>query len=225
MPRRRLASFRPTSSSVPRRLRSRSRAPNTSTGALTASGTRSAGSRVPSSTPTTARSPAITTTGTATTWTAWPCSACRATASPPRGPGSGPTAGPVNPAGPRLLLAAGRRAAEPRHHAMAHPLPLGSAAGLEEVGGWRNRDTAYRFCEYALSVHERLGDRVPVWTTLNEPWCAAFLGYVAGAHAPGVQDPAGRAGRDAPPAARSRPDRPGAPTTPIRRLSSALTST
>ena len=61
---------------------------------------------------------------------------------------------------------------------------------LEEQGGWRNRDTAYRFCEYALSVHERLGDRVPVWTTLNEPWCAAFLGYVAGAHAPGVQDPA-----------------------------------
>ena len=34
------------------------------------------------------------------------------------------------------------------------------------------------------------GDRVPVWTTLNEPWCSAFLGYVGGAHAPGVQDPA-----------------------------------
>ena len=60
---------------------------------------------------------------------------------------------------------------------------------LEEQGGWRNRDTAHRFADYAMAVHERLGDRVPVWTTLNEPWCSAFLGYVSGAHAPGVQDP------------------------------------
>lgn len=61
---------------------------------------------------------------------------------------------------------------------------------IEDEGGWRNRDTAYRFQDYALAVHNRLGDRVPVWTTLNEPWCAAFLGYVSGAHAPGDQDPA-----------------------------------
>ncbi len=60
---------------------------------------------------------------------------------------------------------------------------------LEEQGGWRNRDTAHRFADYAMAVFERLGDRVPVWTTLNEPWCSAFLGYVSGAHAPGVQDP------------------------------------
>lgn len=60
---------------------------------------------------------------------------------------------------------------------------------LQEQGGWANRDTAYRFAEYAQLVHDRLGDRVRIWTTLNEPWCSAFLGYVAGAHAPGVQDP------------------------------------
>jgi beta-glucosidase len=60
---------------------------------------------------------------------------------------------------------------------------------LQEAGGWANRDTAYRFAEYAHLVHDRLGDRVRVWTTLNEPWCSAFLGYVAGAHAPGIQDP------------------------------------
>lgn len=60
---------------------------------------------------------------------------------------------------------------------------------LQDRGGWRERDTAYRFRDYALQVHDRLGDRVPVWTTLNEPWCAAFLGHVAGAHAPGLQDP------------------------------------
>ncbi len=36
-------------------------------------------------------------------------------------------------------------------------------------------------------MHEALGDRVGVWTTLNEPWCSAFLGYTAGVHAPGRQ--------------------------------------
>ncbi len=59
--------------------------------------------------------------------------------------------------------------------------------GLEEAGGWTNRDTAYRFAEYAVTMHEALGDRVRVWTTLNEPWCSAFLGYTGGVHAPGRQ--------------------------------------
>jgi beta-glucosidase len=58
---------------------------------------------------------------------------------------------------------------------------------LEERGGWTNRDTAYLFAEYATTVHEALGDRVRVWTTLNEPWCSAFLGYTGGIHAPGRQ--------------------------------------
>lgn len=56
---------------------------------------------------------------------------------------------------------------------------------LEEQGGWTSRDTAYRFADYAVTMHEALGDRVGVWTTLNEPWCSAFLGYTAGVHAPG----------------------------------------
>jgi beta-glucosidase len=60
---------------------------------------------------------------------------------------------------------------------------------LEDKGGWTNRDTAYRFAEYAAVMHEALGDRVRIWTTLNEPWCAAFLGYAAGVHAPGRQEP------------------------------------
>jgi beta-glucosidase len=59
---------------------------------------------------------------------------------------------------------------------------------LEDHGGWRNRDTAYRFAEYAELVHGHLGDRVKLWSTLNEPWCSAFLGYHDGRHAPGVQD-------------------------------------
>ena len=61
---------------------------------------------------------------------------------------------------------------------------------LQDKGGWPARDTAYRFADYAQIVHDRLGDRVPVWTTHNEPWCTAFLGHASGAFAPGVRDPA-----------------------------------
>ncbi|MGW0661975.1 GH1 family beta-glucosidase [Streptodolium elevatio] len=61
---------------------------------------------------------------------------------------------------------------------------------LQDAGGWTNRDTAARFAEYAEAVGRALGDRVPMWTTLNEPWCAAFLGYASGVHAPGITDPA-----------------------------------
>ncbi|MFD5223981.1 GH1 family beta-glucosidase [Microbacterium sp. NPDC058342] len=59
---------------------------------------------------------------------------------------------------------------------------------LEDAGGWTNRETAYRFAEYTRIVAEALGDRVRMWTTLNEPWCSAFLGYGSGAHAPGRTD-------------------------------------
>jgi beta-glucosidase len=61
---------------------------------------------------------------------------------------------------------------------------------LEDRGGWAVRETAEFFAEYAQVVYARLGDRVPTWTTLNEPWCSAYLGYAAGRHAPGRQDPA-----------------------------------
>ncbi|HEV7957292.1 MAG TPA: GH1 family beta-glucosidase, partial [Marisediminicola sp.] len=61
---------------------------------------------------------------------------------------------------------------------------------LEDKGGWTNRDTAYLFTEYAATVHDVLGDRVEAWTTLNEPWCSSFVGYVSGEHAPGIQKPA-----------------------------------
>ena len=61
---------------------------------------------------------------------------------------------------------------------------------LEEKGGWANRDTAYRFVEYADDVYSVLGDRVRHWTTFNEPFCSSLLGYGAGVHAPGRQEPA-----------------------------------
>ena len=61
---------------------------------------------------------------------------------------------------------------------------------LEDAGGWPARDTAARFADYAAAVHEHFADRVGDWTTLNEPWCSAFLGYASGHHAPGRTDPA-----------------------------------
>ncbi len=59
---------------------------------------------------------------------------------------------------------------------------------LEDEGGWTVRSTAEAFADYAAIVGERLGDRVHTWTTLNEPWCSAYLGYAAGVHAPGRSD-------------------------------------
>jgi beta-glucosidase len=59
---------------------------------------------------------------------------------------------------------------------------------LQDAGGWPERETAERFAEYASLVYERLHERVRFWTTLNEPWCSAFLGHAQGRHAPGVQD-------------------------------------
>jgi beta-glucosidase len=63
-------------------------------------------------------------------------------------------------------------------------------AELNDAGGWLNRDTAHRFADYAEAVAGELGDRVPTWITLNEPWCSAFLGYGLGEHAPGHTDAA-----------------------------------
>lgn len=57
---------------------------------------------------------------------------------------------------------------------------------LEERGGWLNRDSAYRFADYADLMSRELQGRVTAWATLNEPWCSAFLGYGNGHHAPGL---------------------------------------
>lgn len=63
-------------------------------------------------------------------------------------------------------------------------LPL----ALEERGGWRSRETAFAFAEYAEAVARALADRVPFFATLNEPWCSAFLGHWTGEHAPGLRN-------------------------------------
>ena len=60
---------------------------------------------------------------------------------------------------------------------------------LQDRGGWANRGTVGHFRRYAEVVHGELGDLVDTWLTINEPWCAAFLGYGNGVHAPGLTDP------------------------------------
>jgi beta-glucosidase len=58
-------------------------------------------------------------------------------------------------------------------------------AALDDRGGWLNRDSAHWFAEYAAVMFKALDDRVPRWTTLNEPWVVTDGGYLHGALAPG----------------------------------------
>lgn len=57
--------------------------------------------------------------------------------------------------------------------------------GLDERGGWLNRNIAEWFCDYAVTMFDALGDRVEMWSTLNEPWVVTDGGYLAGVLAPG----------------------------------------
>jgi beta-glucosidase len=60
---------------------------------------------------------------------------------------------------------------------------------LEARGGWRNRDAAGWFGDFAAAVARAVGDRVDLWLTMNEPRSFLGGGYVAGVHAPGVKWP------------------------------------
>lgn len=60
--------------------------------------------------------------------------------------------------------------------------------GLQDRGGWLNRDTVAAFVRYADVVSAALGDRVTNWITHNEPWVAAHLGHGTGFFAPGIAD-------------------------------------
>ena len=57
----------------------------------------------------------------------------------------------------------------------------------DRFGGWMGRDTAAAFADYADVVSKALGDEVAGWTTLNEPWVSAWLGYGWGSHPPGYR--------------------------------------
>lgn len=63
----------------------------------------------------------------------------------------------------------------------------------DSQGGWRSRDTAKAFGDYAGVVGKRLSDRVHHFFTTNEIVCFTDLGYRAGVFAPGLKLPPGEA--------------------------------
>jgi len=56
---------------------------------------------------------------------------------------------------------------------------------LDDRGGWLNRDISDWFADYAATMFDALGDRVEMWSTLNEPWVVTDGGYLSGVLAPG----------------------------------------
>ncbi|GAA6209994.1 GH1 family beta-glucosidase [Cognatishimia sp. WU-CL00825] len=59
---------------------------------------------------------------------------------------------------------------------------------LADQGGWRNRDIAKWFGDYAEIIMGRIGDRVFSAAPINEPWCVGWLSHFLGHHAPGLRD-------------------------------------
>lgn len=57
--------------------------------------------------------------------------------------------------------------------------------GLEDRGGWPNRDLAGFFADYAGILAKELGDRITVWAPFNMAWAFTYYGYGIGIDAPG----------------------------------------
>ena len=60
--------------------------------------------------------------------------------------------------------------------------------GLEDSGGWPERDIVHEFVKYSYHVSKHLGDRVKNWITHNEPWCVSYIGYIGGHKPPGLKN-------------------------------------
>lgn len=56
---------------------------------------------------------------------------------------------------------------------------------LADRGGWVDPQSPNWFVEFAQLMYRTLGDLVPKWATINEPWVIVDQGYVEGRHAPG----------------------------------------
>ena len=63
-------------------------------------------------------------------------------------------------------------------------LPL----ALENKGGWLHKDTIDAYVDYALLCFKEFGDRVKNFITFNETVVFAALGYLSGAHPPGIEN-------------------------------------
>ena len=192
---RRRCPSRPASSGAPRPRPTRSRAPSPRTAARRRSGTPSRTRPAGSRTATPATSPTTTTTASRRRRADGRAGPRRRTASRCPGRGSRPTAGAParSTRGAGLLLDRLVDALlDARHHARSSRSTTGTCPqALEDAGRLDGRDTAERFAEYAARRRRaRSATGCRLWTTLNEPWCIAFLGYGqrrarAGPHRPG----------------------------------------
>lgn len=61
---------------------------------------------------------------------------------------------------------------------------------LQSKGGWNWEGIGDSFAQYTEVLAKKFADRVSMWATLNEPYCAAFLGYADKVMAPGKGNPA-----------------------------------
>lgn len=60
---------------------------------------------------------------------------------------------------------------------------------LQDTGGWNQRDMVDRFTEFAEQCFQQLQhEKICLWITMNEPYCAAIEGHLEGIHAPGIRD-------------------------------------
>jgi len=84
----------------------------------------------------------------------------------------------------RLVAGLVERGIEPMATLFHWDLPQ----ALQDLGGWEQRDVAYRFAEYAQILFHALGSEVPIWLTINEPKTVVQNGYLSGHHAPGRPD-------------------------------------
>jgi len=60
---------------------------------------------------------------------------------------------------------------------------------LYRKGGWMNKESPAWFARYAEVIAKRLGNKLPVIFTLNEPQCFIGLSYERTDHAPGINYP------------------------------------
>ena len=56
--------------------------------------------------------------------------------------------------------------------------------GLEDRGGWPNRDLAGYYADYAGILAKHFGDRITIWAPFNMPWTVAYMGYGVGIFPP-----------------------------------------